>query len=118
MIAASAVVAALNNLYPVSTRRLWIVAFAFGLVHGMGFASVLVDLGLRRDTLVTALLGFNPGVELGQLAIVGMFLSLVFAVRHSWGYRCVAMGLGSLLIAVVGATWLLDRSLALDLELF
>lgn len=118
MIAASAVVAALNNLYPVSTRRLWIVAFAFGLVHGLGFASVLVDLGLRRDTLVTALLGFNPGVELGQLAIVGMFLSLVFAVRHSWGYRGVAMGLGSLLIAVVGATWLLDRSLALDLELF
>lgn len=118
MIAASAVVTALNNLYPVSTRRLWIVVFAFGLVHGMGFASVLVDLGLRRDTLVTALLGFNLGVEFGRLAIDGMFLPLAFVVPHSWGYRRVAMGLGSLLIAVVGATWLLDRSPALDLGLF
>lgn len=92
--------------------------FAFGLVHGMGFASVLVDLGLRRDTLVTALLGFNLGVEFGRLAIDGMFLPLAFVVPHSWGYRRVAMGLGSLLIAVVGATWLLDRSPALDLGLF
>ncbi len=80
------------------------VALAFGLVHGMGFASVLVDLGLRKDTLVTALLGFNLGVELGRLAIGGMLLPLAFVVRHFWGYRRVAMGLGPLLIAVVGAT--------------
>lgn len=118
MIAASVVAAALNNLYPVITRRLWMVAFAFGLIHGMGFASVLIDLGLREGSLLTALIGFNLGVELGQLVIVGIFLPLAFAVRYSWGYRRVAMGLGSLLIAVVGATWLLDRSLGLDLGLF
>lgn len=118
MIAASVVIAALNNLYPVITRRLWVVAFAFGLVHGMGFASVLIDLGLREGALSTALVGFNLGVELGQLAIVAMFLPLAFVVRHSWGYRRIAMTLGSLLIAGLGATWLLDRSLGLDLTLF
>ncbi len=69
-----------------------------------GFASVLVDLGLRRDTWSTRYRWY--------------VLPLAFAVRHSWGYRRVAMGLGSLLIVVVGATWLLDRSLALDLGLF
>ena len=71
-IAASVVVAALNNLRPWSQGRRWVVAFGFGLIHGFGFASVLADLGLPRDTLVLALVGFNLGVECGQLAIVAL----------------------------------------------
>ena len=70
VIAASIVVAALNNIRPRVFERLWMVAFGFGLVHGFGFASVLADLGLPRDALLLALVGFNVGVELGQLAIV------------------------------------------------
>ena len=57
------------------------LAFVFGLIHGFGFASVLADLGLPQGALVLALVGFNVGVELGQLAIVAAFLPLAFALR-------------------------------------
>ena len=73
-IALSVILAALNNLYPLFQRRRWMVAFAFGLIHGFGFASVLADLGLPRDALLLALVGFNIGVEAGQLVIVSVFL--------------------------------------------
>ncbi len=82
-IAASVVLAALNNLWPLFHGRRWMVAFGFGLIHGFGFASVLVDLGLPRETLVLALVGFNLGVEAGQLAIVALFLPLAFALRRT-----------------------------------
>ena len=78
-IAASVVLAALNNLWPVVHGRRWVVAFGFGLIHGFGFASVLADLGLPQAALLLALVGFNLGVELGQLAIVLLFLPLAFA---------------------------------------
>jgi hypothetical protein len=60
-IAASVVLAALNNVWPLFQGRRWMVAFGFGLIHGFGFASVLADLGLPQDALVLALLGFNAG---------------------------------------------------------
>ena len=86
------------------------VAFGFGLIHGFGFASVLADLGLPSGALVLALIGFNVGVELGQLAIVGVFLPLAFVLRHSWFYqRLVVIG-GSLLIAAIAAVWLAERA--------
>ncbi|MGZ8267693.1 MAG: HupE/UreJ family protein, partial [Burkholderiales bacterium] len=69
-IALSVFLAALNNIWPVVYGRRWIVAFGFGLIHGFGFASVLAELGLPRDTLLTALVGFNLGVEAGQLVVV------------------------------------------------
>lgn len=109
-IAASVVLAALNNVWPVLRGRLWMVAFGFGLIHGFGFASVLADLGLPSGALVLALIGFNVGVELGQLAIVGVFLPLAFVLRHSWFYqRLVVIG-GSLLIAAIAAVWLAERA--------
>jgi hypothetical protein len=110
VIAASIVVAALNNIRPQVTRRLWLVAFGFGLVHGFGFASVLADLGLPRDALVLALVGFNIGVELGQLAIVVLFLPLAFALRRTRFYRSAVMKGGSMLIALAGAVWLVERA--------
>ena len=82
-IAASVVLAALNNVWPLFHRRRWMVAFGFGLIHGFGFASVLVDLGLPREALALALVGFNLGVEVGQLAIVAVFLPLAFALRRT-----------------------------------
>ncbi|MDO8701727.1 MAG: HupE/UreJ family protein, partial [Undibacterium sp.] len=80
-IAASVVIAALNNIYPLFRERRWVMAFAFGLIHGFGFASVLSDLGLPQDALVLALVGFNLGVEAGQLAIVAAFLPIAFVLR-------------------------------------
>ena len=115
VIAASVVVAALNNLYPVITRKVRLVAFGFGLVHGFGFASVLGDLGLPQDALLLALFGFNLGVELGQLAIVAAFMPLAFALRQSWLYRRVALQAGSLVIAAIAMLWLVELALGIAL---
>ena len=109
-IAASVVLAALNNVWPVFHVRRWMVAFAFGLIHGFGFASVLVDLGLPQGALALALLGFNLGVEGGQLAIVAAFLLLAYPLRRSVFYRRVVLLGGSLLIAAVAAGWLVERA--------
>ena len=108
-IAASVVLAALNNVWPVFHGRRWMVAFGFGLIHGFGFASVLVDLGLPRDALALALVGFNLGVECGQLGIVAVFLPLAFGLRRSWFYRRLVMIGGSLAIAGLAAVWLCER---------
>jgi len=114
-IAASVVLAALNNVFPLFQGRRWMVAFGFGLIHGFGFASVLADLGLPRDALALALVGFNLGVEAGQLAIVAVFLPLAFVLRRSVFYRRVVLWGGSLAIAAVAAVWLVER--VLDLKL-
>ena len=108
-IALSVVLAALNNVWPVVHRGRWVVAFCFGLIHGFGFASVLQDLGLPREALALALVGFNVGVELGQLAIVAVFLPLAFAVRRTAFYQKGVLVGGSLLIALVAGIWLAER---------
>ena len=110
-IAASVVVAALNNLYPLIEKRLWVVAFVFGLVHGLGFANVLTDLALPKPALAVSLVSFNLGVEAGQLAIVAAFLPLAYLSRRSWFYPRLVLGAGSLTIASVASIWLIERSL-------
>lgn len=117
-IAASVVLAALNNVFPLVHGRRWVVAFGFGLIHGFGFASVLADLGLPQQALVLALLGFNVGVELGQLAIVAVFLPLAFALRRTALYRRGVFALGSWAIAAVSAGWFADRAFGLALMPF
>jgi hypothetical protein len=119
-IAASILIAAVGNLVPVGTagaaggrwRRwsAWKLAFAFGLIHGFGFAGVLGELGLRRGEVAGPLLGFNAGVELGQLAVVALFLPLAFWGRTTRRYRQGVLPVGSLLIAVMAGGWLVDRA--------
>jgi hypothetical protein len=108
-IAASVVLAALNNIRPVVEGRRWVVAFCFGLIHGFGFASVLQDLGLPPDALLLALVAFNVGVEAGQLAIVAVFLPIAFVLRRHWVYRRIILMGGSALIALLAAVWLAER---------
>ena len=108
-IAASVIVAALNNVFPIFLRRRWVVAFLFGLVHGFGFANVLTELGLPQSTLLIALVGFNLGVEAGQVAIVAVFLPIAYALRDSFFYKKIVLVAGSLLIAVIAAAWLVER---------
>ncbi len=115
VIAGSVVLAALHNLFPVIPIRRWIVGLVFGLVHGFGFASVLADLRLPTSSMFVALAGFNVGVEVGQLVIVGAFLPLAFAIRHSWGYRYLAVQFGSVCMAGLAFIWLIERSLDLQL---
>ena len=114
-IAASIIVSALNNLYPVAYRQRWSLALIFGLIHGLGFANVLVDLGLPAGGRVLALLGFNLGVELGQLSIVTAFLPLAFSARATRAYRQLVLGLGSSAIALLGFLWFVERGFNLEI---
>jgi len=109
-IAASVVLAALNNVVPLVQGRRWMVAFAFGLIHGFGFASVLRDLGLPQGALLLALVGFNLGVEVGQLAIVSAFLPVAYRLRASWLYQRLVFIGGSLAIVVIAGIWLIERA--------
>ena len=108
-IAASVVIAALNNIFPMFRGRRPVAAFVFGLIHGFGFASVLADLGLPQGAMALSLAGFNVGVELGQLAIVAVFLPLAYLTRRTWFYRQL-MTTGSALIALVATVWLVERA--------
>ncbi len=113
-IALSVVLAALNNIVPLVSTRRWLVAFAFGLIHGFGFANVLAELGLPTHELALALVGFNLGVEAGQLAIVAAFLPLAWLLRSTLAYRRVLVMGGSLAIAIVGTLWFAERALNLQ----
>ena len=109
VIAFSIIVTALNNLFPLLNIPGWAIAFVFGLIHGFGFANVLLDLGLSSTVLGVSLFGFNVGVELGQLAIVAVFLPIAFLVRNSKFYEVVILKIGSIAIAIVAAIWMLER---------
>jgi hypothetical protein len=115
VIAASVAVAAINNLFPVVSRRVWIAAFVFGLMHGFGFASVLTDLGLPPGGRLVALFAFNVGVELGQLAVVAGLLPVLFLMRRSSTYTQVALPAGSMVIMVIGVTWILQRATGMNI---
>lgn len=115
-IAASVVLVAREAFVDADTltrRRPWLVASVFGLVHGLGFAGALGDLGLPSDGhgLVIALLGFNVGVELGQLAIVLGVLALAFLARRviSETVQWRAHSLACYALGAAGAIWCVDR---------
>lgn len=110
LIAASVVFAALNNLRPMVGEGRWALTFVFGLVHGFGFASALRDIGLQDAPLGWSLLGFNLGVELGQLAVVAMFVPLAWSLRQTAFYRRQVLAGGSMAIALVAALWLFERA--------
>ena len=108
-IAVTVLLAAINNLRPILRERRWAAAFLFGLIHGFGFASALRDLGLPPGSLAMSLLGFNLGVETGQLAIVALFLPLAYWLRGTQFYRRVVLGAGSVVIAALALIWLIER---------
>ncbi|MDB6021176.1 MAG: lnt [Pedosphaera sp.] len=117
-IAASVVLAASNNLWPLIRERGWMVAFGFGLIHGFGFATALSDLGLVHGALVLTLVGFNLGVELGQLAIVALFLPVAFGLRGTWFYQTPLLRFGSAGIVLIAGVWLAERILNLKFLAF
>lgn len=109
-IAASIIFAALNNLRGAIEKKRWVMAFIFGLIHGFGFASALADLGLPQGALALALVGFNLGVELGQMAIVVAFVPVAFALRRTQFYRHGVLTFGSILVALVAGYWFVQRA--------
>ncbi len=116
VIAFSVALAAVNNIYPIIAKSRWGIAFVFGLIHGCGFASVLVDAGLPAGNFLSALFGFNLGVELGQLAIVAAVLPALFLSRYSTAYRGVGLRTGSAMATVIALIWMVER--LLDVAIF
>jgi len=113
LIAASIVYVCVENLFQQQLTR-WrpLVVFGFGLLHGLGFASVLTDIGLSPGHFVTGLIAFNLGVELGQLTVLAVcFMLIGLWFRHRPWYRRMIAVPASLAIALVGSYWLLDRTL-------
>lgn len=108
-IAFSVLLAAMNNVFPLVVRRIWMVGFGFGLVHGFGFAGALSELGLPDGARLTALVGFNLGVEIGQLAVVAVVLPVLFLLRRQRWYARIAMPLVSIAIALLAAYWMYQR---------
>ncbi|MDR7298038.1 hypothetical protein J2X16_003387 [Pelomonas aquatica] len=115
LIALTVLLAALDNIRPFMPGPRWLTVGLFGLVHGIGFAGPLKDLGLRGAELVLPLLGFNVGVELGQLVVVALLLPLALALRSAAVYRRAVVPGGSGAIAVLALVWCVERSLALQL---
>jgi len=112
LIAASIAFIAIENIFSANLHR-WrpVVVFAFGLLHGLGFASVLQDFGLPQDQLIPALLGFNLGVEFGQLTVIALaFLAVGAWFRHKSWYRAAISIPASVLIACVGLYWAVERT--------
>lgn len=115
LIALSVLLAALNNLRPVLVETRWRLTFAFGLVHGFGFAGALKDLGLSSGELALPLVLFNLGVEAGQLAIVAVLVPSLWAARRWRGYPRWVLGAGSAVVAGIAVAWLIERTLDVQL---
>jgi len=108
-IAATIVLAALDNVLPIFPVRRVVVTFFFGLVHGFGFAGVLAELNLPRADFAWALLQFNLGLEVGQLLIVALAATALFTLRRWRGYARAVIGGGSALAIAIGVVWLIER---------
>lgn len=112
LIALSICYVAVENLMT-SKLHPWrpLVIFGFGLLHGIGFASVLGEIGLPDNEFFPALISFNVGVELGQLAVIAMaYAALAWFFKKSW-YRTRVLNPACTLIALTGAWWFIERSL-------
>jgi hypothetical protein len=112
LIALSIAYVAIENLVT-SQIRPWRLAlvFGFGLLHGLGFAGVLANLGLPREEFLTALLSFNVGVEAGQLTVIALAAAAVLWSRDRAWYRRAIVTPASLAIAGTGLYWTIVRIL-------
>ncbi|MEZ5039494.1 MAG: HupE/UreJ family protein [Saprospiraceae bacterium] len=109
VIALSIALAAYHNISPLFGKKDWVIAFGFGLFHGFGFASVLGEIGLRGEFMTLSLLGFNLGVEIGQLAIICLMFPVLYLYRLSKNYPKVLI-YGSVFLIVVSLYWFVERS--------
>jgi HupE / UreJ protein len=113
IIALSIVIAALNNLISFLPGRAWLIAFVFGFIHGFGFASVLEPLIGSRTALLPMILGFNLGVELGQIVIVAFALPVIYGLGRTQRFTIFAKS-GSVLALVLALLWAVERACELS----
>lgn len=112
VIALSIIAVALNNIFPRFSAHTWVLIFAFGLFHGLGFASVMGDLQFRTVLIERILVLFNVGIELGQLAIVAVAFPLFYLLRETRFYRPLVVNPLSGLATAVAAVWVVQRVFA------
>ena len=115
IIAFSIAVAALNIIVPIFRDRIWLVVFAFGLFHGFGFASVLGEYGIPSNYIVHSLLGFNIGVEIGQVAIVCALFPILYLLRGLKLYTSVILRAGAAVLIAISMYWFTERAFLVDL---
>ncbi|MEP7109852.1 MAG: HupE/UreJ family protein [Ferruginibacter sp.] len=111
IIALSIVFVAIENLL-LTELKPWriLVVFLFGLIHGMGFASALNEIGLPAGKFYTSVLAFNAGVELGQIAVItAMFACIIIPLRNRTWYRAGIVYTFSAFIALVASWWTIQR---------
>jgi hypothetical protein len=114
-IALTIMLAALDNVWPILPRLRWNVAFLFGLIHGLAFASALGPMRLPALRLALALGCFNIGVEAGQVSLALLLIPIAFTLKGEIAYRrIIAPGL-SLCSLLLAGVWLVDRVFALDI---
>ncbi|HEV2665282.1 MAG TPA: HupE/UreJ family protein [Blastocatellia bacterium] len=110
LIAASIIYVGLENVLRREIERRWLLTFAFGLVHGFGFASALKELGVGAGVKAVApLLSFNLGVEIGQIAVAALVLPLIWKLRQRPRFVIHYVPACSILVALAGGYWLWDR---------
>jgi len=115
LIALSIVFVAVENII-ISELRAWrlLVVFLFGLVHGLGFASALNEIGLPRNRFLESILSFNLGVEIGQVMIILLvFGLLVLPFRKAGNYKKMVVYPASIIIALVASYWTVERILSI-----
>ncbi len=113
LIAVSIVYVGLENLFRRDFKRRWLLTFAFGLIHGLGFASVLRELGIgtRLGEVIIPLLSFNLGVEFGQFAIAALILPVIWKLRRHPAFVVKYVPACSVAVVVLGGYWLLERAI-------
>ncbi len=116
IIALSIALAAFHNIKPIIKSKEWLIVFGFGLFHGFGFASVLGEKGLSGDYMTLSLLGFNVGVELGQVLIICMIFPILYLIRKLKLYPAL-IKYGSMVLIFISIYWFIERAFEVDLPL-
>jgi hydrogenase/urease accessory protein HupE len=112
LIAASIIYVGLENILRRKIESRWMLTFAFGLIHGFGFASALKDLGVGAGVKAVApLLSFNLGVEIGQVAIAALVLPLIWKLRRHPRFAIRYAPACSVMVALAGVYWLIERTI-------
>lgn len=114
IIAISIAAAALHNIRPLAPNREWMIAFAFGLFHGLGFASLVQSLDVPRSTQLVSLLARNVGIEIGQAVVVLLFFPGLYLLRRTREFRPFFVVM-SILFAVASVGWMIERVFETDL---
>ncbi len=117
LIAFSIIVVAFNNLFAFKERWVWIAVFSLGLVHGLGFANVLAPLGVASASIVTSLLAFNVGVEVGQAVIILVCFPILYYLRNTAIYVPLILRGGSIGLLLIALLWFFERAFQFNLPI-